>query len=41
MFRLDRNSYTNTNTHLCSDQVHVFIYPAFYLFSCILLCETF
>ncbi|MFS7940174.1 hypothetical protein Hanom_Chr05g00461211 [Helianthus anomalus] len=40
MFRLDRSSYTNTNTHLCSDQAHVFIYPVFYLFSCIWLCET-
>ncbi|KAJ0819217.1 hypothetical protein HanPSC8_Chr16g0693581 [Helianthus annuus] len=35
----DRSSYTSTNTHLFSDQVHVFIYPLFYLFSCIWWCE--
>ena len=41
MFRLDRSSYTATDTHLFSDQVHVFIYLVFYLFSCTWWCEIF
>ncbi|MFS7976625.1 hypothetical protein Hanom_Chr10g00894571 [Helianthus anomalus] len=40
LFLLYHNSFTATDTHFLSDQVHVFLYPIFYVFSCIWWCET-
>ena len=35
----NHSSYTATDTHLFSDQVHVFIYPFFYFYLYIWWCE--